>query len=72
MERNDIAGFVGLGENAGIYVDADNALDFALERCGLKIVNTDAPELPAFLEEFEDWFYSGSWEKEERNDKRIA
>ena len=72
MSKSDIAGFAGVGENAGVYVDADDALDFALERCGLTITNTDAQELEVFLEMFEDWFYSGNWLKEERNDKRIA
>ncbi len=57
-------GFHGTGPDAGVFVAAEDSLPFALERCGLTITNTDAQELEAFLDMFEEWFYS-SWVKEE-------
>lgn len=59
----DIAGYSGAGPNTGIFVSVDDALDFAMERCGVQIANQDAPELKDFLEMFEEWFFS-SWVKE--------
>ncbi len=58
----DPVGYKGLNENAGIFIDADDALDFALERCGLAVANQDAPELENALVALEGWFYSDNWE----------
>ena len=59
---SDILGYKGLNENAGIFIDADDALDFALERCGLAVANQDAPELENALVALEEWFFSDNWE----------
>lgn len=58
----DPVGYKGLNENARIFIDADDALDFALERCGLAVVNQDAQELENALAALEEWFYSDNWE----------
>lgn len=59
----DIAGYSGTGPNTGVFVAADDALDFAMERCGVRMVDRRAPEYEEFLEMFEEWFFS-SWVKE--------
>lgn len=68
----DIAGYSGTGPNAGIFVAADDALDFASERCGIRFEDTGAPDFDEFLEMFEEWFFS-SWVKEvATDDQRTA
>ena len=66
---SDILGYKGLNENAGIFIDADDALDFALERCGLAVANQDAPELENALAALEEWFYSGDWKTGDQKDE---
>lgn len=65
--KSDIIGYSGTGPNAGIFVAADDALDFAMERCGVRMVDRRAPEYEEFLEMFEGWFFS-SWVKEAATD----
>lgn len=68
----DIAGYSGTGPNTGIFVAADDALDFASERCGIRFEDTGAPDFDEFLEMFEEWFFS-SWVKEvAADDQRTA
>ena len=58
--------FIGLGENQGICVPIEEALDYALEQCGVTL-DEDAPDAAAFREEFLHdfvaWFFSGDWFK---------
>lgn len=61
----DPVGYKGLNENAGIFISADDALDFALERCGLAVANQDAPELESALTALEEWFFSSDWEADD-------
>lgn len=61
--NKDIIGYSGTGSNTGVFVAADDALDFAMERCGVRMVDRRAPEYEEFLETFEEWFFS-SWVKE--------
>ncbi|WP_247643501.1 helix-turn-helix transcriptional regulator [Gemmiger sp. An194] len=71
--NKDIIGYSGAGANFGIFVAADDALDFAMERCGVQVTNLDAPELEDFLEMFEEWFFSCGWVKEvATDDQRTA
>lgn len=65
--ENDIVGYCGVDPDAGIFVSADDALDFALERCGIAVTNSDVPEKEEFLLMFEEWFFD-SWVKEKAND----
>lgn len=70
--KSDIIGYSGTGPNTGIFVAADDALDFAMKCCGVQVMNLDAPELEDFLEMFEEWFFS-SWVKEvATDDQRTA
>lgn len=53
----------GIGPNAGKVVPADEALEYALEECGLA-VDARAPAAREFLDMLPDWFFSGNWVKE--------
>lgn len=71
--KNEIAGYSGTGPNVGVFVAADDALDFAMERCGVRLVDRRAPDYDEFLEMFTEWFFSGNWEKEvAADDQRTA
>jgi len=60
-----VAGYEGIGPESGKHVDADDALNYAMIRCG---ITWDAPIdgfKPDVRDEFEqafmEWFYSGNW-----------
>ena len=57
----DCMGYEGIGPNGGLYVPREQALSFALERCGLSIANPDAPESGEVAAMIEEWYYSGNW-----------
>ena len=63
MMKPDGAGYRGIGPNAGKFVPADEALEYALEQCGVSIIMVDieAPEADEFLSMVEEWFFSGGW-----------
>lgn len=63
MMKPDGAGYRGNGPNAGKFVPEDEALEYALEQCGVSIimVDKDAPEADEFLAMVEEWFFSGGW-----------
>lgn len=50
----------GIGPNAGKVVPADEALEYALEQCGV-VVDARAPFAGEFLVMMVDWFFSGNW-----------
>lgn len=52
-------GYEGIGPEEGIFIPADIAFEYALERC-LKGTEEDKKE---FQEMLEEWFYSGNWIK---------
>ena len=54
--------YEGLLENRGIVIKADEALAFALERCGV-CERTEGQADGAFAEMLIEWFYSGNWYK---------
>lgn len=56
-----MAYYLGIGPEKGTIVEEDQAFDYALERC-LKGTLEDQQE---FRKELVEWFYSGSWIKEE-------
>lgn len=37
-------GYYGIADNEGKFVEADEALEYALTQCGMSITNPDAPE----------------------------
>lgn len=59
--------YVGMGADAGTVVEPEDAMEYALERCGLEIVNYHAPDHLEFSDMFLDWFYQ-IWEREECSD----
>ena len=63
MMKPDGAGYRGIGPNAGKFVPADEALEYALEQCGVSIimVDKDAPESEEFLHMVEEWYFDGGW-----------
>lgn len=63
MMKPDGAGYRGIGPNAGKFVPADEALEYALEQCGVSIimVDKDAPEAEEFLRMVEEWYFDGGW-----------
>lgn len=67
MMRPEGAGYRGIGPNTGKFVPADEALDYALEQCGVSLilVDNDAPEAEEFLHMVEEWYFDGGWTFEE-------
>lgn len=67
MMKPDGAGYRGIGPNAGKFVPADEALEYALEQCGVSLIqiNRDAPEAAEFLAMIVDWYFDGPWVAEE-------
>lgn len=60
-----MAKYVGLGAEMGVVVEEEDAYNYALKRC-LFGTRTERRE---FEEELVEWFYSGSFIKEEDNDE---
>jgi hypothetical protein len=55
-----INGYIGICRESGKYVDADEALNYAMKRCGIQFEEPgDTTE--EFKQMFLEWFYSGSW-----------
>lgn len=63
MMKPDGAGYRGIGPNAGKFVPADEALEYALEQCGVSLIqiNRYAPEAAEFLAMVEEWYFDGGW-----------
>lgn len=57
----DVIKYIGIGDNAGKIIDAEEALEYAAARCGIRIIDPDAPEVEAFCEMFEEWYFSDDW-----------
>lgn len=57
--------YVGIGTEHGKCVCEDEALDYVLERCGVSLVDSDAPEQQEFCEMLTNWYFSGDWRKED-------
>lgn len=57
--------YIGVFQERGHVVPADEALDYAMERCGIRFA--DPPRNPKDREEFKDalveWFFSDAWER---------
>lgn len=52
--------YKGTGPMRGVTVRDEDALDYALEQCGL-VVDARAPAAREFLDMLPDWFFSGNW-----------
>ena len=60
MPKCEIKGYRGILENRGKFVDAEEALDYALKQMGLEVTNPTAPEAE-LLPEIVEWYFSGNW-----------
>lgn len=74
MMKPDGAGYRGISPNAGKFVPADEALEYALEQCGVSIimVDKDAPEVDEFLSMVEEWYFDVGWTFVPADDERGA
>ena len=45
----------------GDFVPVDEALDYVLAKCGLAIIDPDAPDAEEAKEMLVEWFFSGNW-----------
>lgn len=57
----EMIGYEGILRNYGKFVSADDALDYAMDQCGIAIVDIDAPDCGEFAAMLEEWFYSDNW-----------
>lgn len=57
----EVVGYEGFGPNRGKFIEADNALEYALAQCGISIVDSFAPDCEEFTEAFETWYFSDNW-----------
>lgn len=53
-------------------IEEDEALDYALEKCGLQFAdNYNSQEREEFKEMFVNWFFSGNYIEEDNDDEDI-
>ena len=55
--------YVGICRNHGLTVKQQEAIDYALKHCGIRVVCT-TEETQEFLEMLEEWYFSGNWVQE--------
>ncbi len=55
--------YLGIGRETGKVVPATEALDYALQQCGLAFLPhaEKAPDHAEFCEMLVDWYFSGDW-----------
>lgn len=56
--------YIGAGKDSGSVIEPEEAMEYALKKCGIKIINPCAPEYKEFIDMLEEWFFQ-LWEKEE-------
>lgn len=56
--------YIGIGPEAGAVVEQGQAYAYALERC----LNGTPEEQEEFRDILVDWYYSGNWIKEHKED----
>ena len=54
-------GYYDIADNEGKFVEEDEALEYALAQCGMRIVNPDATECEEAAVALEEWFFGQSW-----------
>lgn len=52
--------YKGIGPMAGTIVEDEDAMEYALEQCGV-VVDARAPAARELLDMLPDWFFSGNW-----------
>ncbi len=68
----DIAGYRGIGLERGKYVEAEDALKYAMERCGIKFSGLPGDSRKEFRCALVEWFFSGNWIPVEQSDGQEA
>lgn len=58
----EFTGYDGIGPFQGIHVEKVNALNHAMDCCGIRS-RSDRTVDSEFAEMLEEWFYSGNWRK---------
>lgn len=53
-------GYVGIGENWGVFVPREEALEYALMQCGVTL-RYITHETEAFCAVLQEWYFSGDW-----------
>lgn len=51
----------GIGPESGKYILSENALPYAMERCGICFSELPGDCRKEFSEALVSWFYSGNW-----------
>ena len=66
--------YKGIGKMFGAVVKDEDALDYALEQCGVRHIAGDKenPMYAALLDAIKDWFYSGSFCHYEDDDLEVC
>lgn len=59
MEK--LKGYSGILRERGKFVPADVACAYAMNKCGVTIIDPEAPMVEEFKEEIVTWFFSGNW-----------
>lgn len=63
--------YKGIGPMAGTIVEDEDAMEYALEQCGV-VVDARAPFAGEFLDMMVDWFFSGNFCHYEDDDPEIC
>ncbi|EJX00155.1 hypothetical protein EVA_11740, partial [gut metagenome] len=61
-------GYKGIGPEQGRWIPQNEALLYALSRCGVQLVDPLAPEAQEFCTMLEDWFFSGNFYRTEKEE----
>lgn len=62
-------GYKGIGPEAGNFVSAEDAFDYAAEECGIKVVDLLAPLSDEFHKMLVEWYFSGNWVDVSENER---
>ena len=71
MKKGKLKGWEGIGTNKGKFVPVDDGLDYVFQQIGIVQFDKDAPEAEMFLEDLEEWYFSGNWIEVDRKDNTI-
>ncbi len=68
--RSDIVAYRGVGPERGKYIEAEDALDYAMERCGIRpsAAPADMQDRDEFNRMLVEWYFSGNWLPMEQED----
>lgn len=61
-------GYKGIGPEQGLWIPQNEALFYALARCGVQLVDPSAPEAQEFCAMLESWFFSGNFYRTEKEE----